>query len=121
VLFSVERLKVTLRQTQSLFVRLKAKLIVFAYDHGYELTDGEAWRSPEEAKRLAKLGVGIQNSLHIKKLAQDFNLFKDGRFLSSTESHRLLGEYWEKQHKLCRWGGRWKDGNHYEMTEKEWR
>lgn len=111
----------TLRQTQSVFITLVARLINFATEKEYELTFGEAYRPPETAAIYAKKGIGITNSLHTKKLAIDLNLFKNGKYLTSTESHRLLGEWWEKQHPLCRWGGRWNDGNHYEMTEKEWR
>lgn len=105
----------TLRQKQSLFVRLVGELIFHAIEEGYELTFGEAYRSPEEAARLAKLGKGIKNSLHTSKLAIDLNLFKDGIYLSSTESHKPLGEWWESQHELCRWGGRFNDGNHYSL------
>jgi hypothetical protein len=107
----------TLRERQSLFVALVASLILEAHKAGYELTFGEAYRSPEEAERLAKLGKGIKNSLHCHRLAIDFNLFKDGKYLSSTESHRPLGDWWEAQHPLCRWGGHFSraDGNHYEL------
>jgi hypothetical protein len=107
----------TLRQKQSIFTFLVARLIIFANENGYELTFGEAWRTPEQAALNAKKGIGIVNSLHIKKLAIDLNLFKDGKYLSNTENHRILGEWWEKQHKHCRWGGRFNDGNHYEFTE----
>lgn len=106
----------TLREKQSLFVLLVAELIFKAQDLGYEVTFGEAYRSPEEAERLAKLGKGIKNSLHTQRLAIDLNLFKDGQYLSSTEAHRVLGEWWEDQHELCRWGGRFKDGNHYSLA-----
>jgi hypothetical protein len=106
----------TLRQKQSLFARLVASLIFRAYELGYEVTLGETYRSPEEAARLAKLGKGIKDSLHTLKLAIDLNLFKDGHYLSSTESHRQLGEWWESQHELCTWGGRFGDGNHYSLT-----
>lgn len=108
----------TLRQKQSLFVVLVAGLIDHAHDLGYELTFGEAQRSPEEAARLAKLGKGIKNSLHIQRLAIDLNLFKGGKYLSSTESHRPLGEWWETLHPLCRWGGRFGDGNHYSLEHE---
>jgi hypothetical protein len=107
---------VTLREKQSLFVRLTARLIRHAEDSGYELTWGEAYRSPEEAARLAKLGKGIATSLHTQRLAVDLNLFRDGVYLSSTEAHRPLGEWWEQQHELCAWGGRFKDGNHYSLS-----
>lgn len=106
----------TLRQKQSLFVVLVADLIQHATILGYELTFGEAYRSPEEAQRLADLGKGISGSLHTSRLAIDLNLFKDGVYMSSTEAHRPLGEYWETLHELCRWGGRFRDGNHYSLT-----
>ena len=108
----------TLREKQSLFVRLVSALIREADARGYELTFGEAYRSSEEAARLAKAGKGIVNSLHLSRLAIDLNLFKGGRYLSSTAAHRPLGEWWETQHELCRWGGRFKrsDGNHYSLA-----
>jgi hypothetical protein len=106
----------TLRQKQSLFAVLVARLIQHATALGYELTFGEAWRSPEEAARLAKTGAGITASLHCVKLAIDLNLFEKGQYFSSTEAHRPLGEWWEQQHALCRWGGRFGDGNHYAIT-----
>ena len=106
----------TLREKQSLFVMLVGGLIEHAYELGYELTFGEAYRSPEEAERLARLGLGIPGSLHISKLAIDLNLFKNGKYLSSSEAHRPLGEWWEEQHELARWGGRFGDGNHYSLN-----
>lgn len=114
----------TLRQKQSLFVRLVADLIRHAESLGYELTFGEAWRTPEQAARNAAAGTGIRNSLHVDRLAIDLNLFRGGVYLARTEDHRALGEWWEKQHELCRWGGRFKDsqgrprpdGNHYSLA-----
>lgn len=108
----------TLREKQSLFVRLVAELIQFATQEGFELTFGEAWRTPEQAALNAKSGKGIKNSLHVDRLAIDLNLFKDGQYLADTESHRVLGEWWEKLHPLCRWGGRFKDGNHYSLEHE---
>lgn len=106
----------TLRQKQSLFVELVAELIKYATRQGYSLTFGEAWRSPEEADRLYKLGRGIKSSLHTSRLAIDFNLFDmDGRWLTTTKAHEFLGLYWESLHPLCRWGGHFGDGNHYSL------
>lgn len=109
----------TLREKQSEFVRLLAKLLQFAHQAGYELTLGEAWRSPEEAARLATTTKGIRRSLHTDRLAIDLNLFRDGRYLTSADAHRPLGEYWETLHPLARWGGRFRprpDGNHYSLA-----
>jgi len=107
----------TLREKQSLFVELVAGLIEYATLEGYQLTFGETYRSPEEAARLAKLGLGIAKSLHTQRLAIDLNLFKDGKYLSSSKAHEPLGNWWELLHPLCRWGGRFArvDGNHYEL------
>ena len=108
----------TLRQKQSLFARLLARLILRAEELGFEVTLGEIWRSPETVQLYSELGKGSASSLHPLKLAADINLFRDGRYLSSTESHRELGEWWERQHELCRWGGRFSrpDGNHYSLA-----
>lgn len=114
----------SLRQKQSIFAFLSARLMLYMNENGYEFTYGETYRSPEEAARLVKLykaGKGPKatlNSLHSKKLAIDLNLFKNGKYLSDTESHRMFGEWWERQHINCRWGGRYGDGNHYEFLEK---
>lgn len=108
----------TLRQRQSTFAFLSARLMIFMTDNGYEYTYGEAYRPPEMAAIYAKRGIGIKNSLHTKKLALDLNLFRDGKYLSSTESHKIFGEWWEQQHSHCRWGGRYGDGNHYEFLEQ---
>jgi hypothetical protein len=106
----------TLRQKQSLFATLVARLIQHAVTEGYEVTFGETYRSPEEADRLARLGAGVRNSLHTARLAVDLNLFKDGVFQTTSGAHRPLGEWWERQHPLCRWGGRFQDGNHYSLA-----
>lgn len=110
----------TLRQKQSVFVKLVASLITHAYAEGYELSFGEVWRTPEQAAFNASKGIGIKNSLHILRLAVDFNLFKDGKLLTTTEDHKSLGEWWEKQSTpdyVCTWGGRFSkpDGNHYSL------
>lgn len=109
----------TLRQKQSLFAMLVADLIHHAYASGYEVTFGETYRSREEAERLAKAGKGIKNSLHTQRLAVDLNLFKDGKYLISTEAYRSLGEWWELQsgpdHECC-WGGHFGDGNHFSIA-----
>jgi hypothetical protein len=101
----------TLRQKQSLFVRMLARLIIFAYDNGYELTYGDAYRDP-------RCPYGKKTSLHKKRLAVDFNLFKEGKWLQKTEDHKLLGAYWESIGGS--WGGRFKggDGNHYSLEHK---
>jgi hypothetical protein len=83
-----------------------ADLIIYAYDNGYELTFGDAYRSPQ-------VTYGHKNSLHRQRLAIDFNLFKDGKYLSKTSDHEPIGLYWESIGGT--WGGRFRDGNHYSL------
>lgn len=107
-----------LRQKQSIFAELVAELILKAFDLRYEVTLGEAWRSREEAERLASIGLGSKKSLHCDRLAIDLNLFKNGKYLTKTEDYTELGEWWESQSTdeyTCCWGGRFMDGNHFSV------
>ncbi len=110
----------TLRQKQSRFAGYVALLIQYAAARGYEVTFGEAWRTPEQARANAAAGTGIANSLHVDRLAIDLNLFRDGHWLSSTKAHEPLGEFWESLSVDCRWGGRFTrpDGNHYSIEHQ---
>ncbi|MDM4069633.1 M15 family metallopeptidase, partial [Escherichia coli] len=92
-----------------------ADLIHWAQEHGYRLTFGEAYRTPEQAALNAKSGKGIRNSLHTLRLAVDFNLFINGEYQADTDAYRPLGEYWESIGGT--WGGRFSraDGNHFSL------
>ena len=105
-----------LGEKQELFMRLVPRLIDKAHSFGFEIRGGDLFRDPRlHGAHGEKLGYGHRNSCHKLKLAIDLNLFKDGAFLQKTEDHRELGEWWEAQHELCRWGGRFNDGNHYSL------
>ena len=104
----------TLGQKQMEFTRCLAKLIEWAYGNGYELTVGDAYRDPRAFGPMGtKVGYSHPSSNHKQRLAMDFNLFKDGKFLQSSEDHKPLGDYWKTLHPLARWGGDFNDGNHY--------
>lgn len=96
----------TLRQKQSEFARCIGLLIQYATQMGYEVTFGDAYRDP-------RVEYGHPKSCHKKRLAVDLNLFKNGKYIRSSKGHTQLGEFWESLHPLARWGGRFKDGNHY--------
>lgn len=101
------------------FTKSLIKLLTMAFNHGYEITLGEAYRTAEQAAWNAANGKGIKNSLHCKRLAIDLNLFKDGKFLTASEDYKPLGVFWESlstqgvEH--C-WGGRFSDGNHFSIA-----
>lgn len=83
-----------------------ALLILHAEQLGFEITFGDCYRDP-------RCNYGNKNSLHRSRLAVDLNLFKNGRYLTSTKSHEPLGLYWESIGGS--WGGRFNDGNHYSL------
>ena len=108
----------TLRETQSEFAALVPRLIDRALELGNQVTLGDAFRDWRVHGTVGtKLGYGHSKSVHKIRLAIDLNLFRNGVFMDSTEAHKELGEWWEQQHPLARWGGRFKDGNHYSF---EW-
>ena len=108
----------TLRQKQSGFAKMVARLIVRSQIMEYEVTLGDAYRDPRVFGELGKKkGYGHPNSMHKKRLAIDLNLFKNGRYLASTKAHEPLGLWWESIGGS--WGGRFGDGNHYEWKDNK--
>lgn len=114
----------TLGEKQRLFMRLLPRLLDKAHELGFEVTLGDGYRDPRAFGALGvQQGYGHAKSNHKQRLAIDLNLFQHSAYLPDTESHRPLGTWWELQHELCRWGGRFgakdgrsgADGNHYSL------
>ena len=104
---------------QKIFARLVPRLIDKAHELGFEVTLGDAFRDPRSHGKLGeRIAYGAKFSCHKMRLAIDLNLFKDGKYLTTTEDHRPLGEWWEQQHPESAWGGRFNDGNHYSITHE---
>lgn len=88
-----------------------ALLILYANALGYEIKF-----QPEHENH-------IEGSLHYLSLAKDFDLFKDGEYLTKTIDHLPLGLFWESLDNT--WGGRFgeseegkgdgRDGCHYSI------
>ena len=124
----------TLREKQSIFAKNIAKLILFAFENGFEITLGEAYRTTGqqllyfEGYTLKKIGSSLKlckttpksktlKSKHIDKLAVDINLFRDGVYLTDKDSFRQLAEYWTKLHPRNISGYNWGwDYNHFQMS-----
>ena len=91
-----------LSETQRKFPLMVAELIRRSYAAGYELTFGEAFRTEEQQRLYVRSGRSrTMSSLHMKRLAIDFNLFRDGKYIADGGLYRPLGEMWESV------GGRW--------------
>ena len=108
-----------LLNAQLKFTQLVVELIRWSYINGYDLTFGEAFRTPEQAQWNADHGTGIVNSQHTKRLAIDLNLFQNNVYQMDCVAYRPLGDYWKTLDPACRWGGDFKrkDGVHFELVE----
>lgn len=108
-----------LSENQFKFAHDVSLLIDFIFKHNYSCTFGEAFRTQEQAEIYARKDIGIKDSLHCKRLAVDLNVFNSrGEYLADTNEYAQFGLYWENLDKSNRWGGRFKDGNHFERQEK---
>lgn len=111
----------SLRKQQSIFAADVMKLFVWLYDNGYEWTFGEAARTPEQQKIYVETGRSKTfNSFHLKRLAIDLFIFKNGKLLSTKEEMQPIGNAWESMAAENSWGGNWKflDIPHFERTVK---
>lgn len=93
-----------LREKRALFTSLIPRLIDKMIEDGYTPLIGKDGLKHKE------------NSLHYEGLAIDIDLFKGDTYLTGTGDHLQFGKFWESLHVACRWGGRFKDGNHYSIT-----
>lgn len=124
----------SLRAKQSIFALNISKLIVWANENGYEITTGEAYRTNDQqllyfmGYKLLVVGGSLKlaktkpksktmNSYHLKKLAEDINLFIDGEYKTDKESFKPLAEYWKSLHPDNVSGYDWGwDFNHFQMS-----
>ena len=102
------------------FVYEVSLLIQWARKNGYVLTFGEAFRTPEQqALHIAAGRSTTKNSRHLVRMAIDFNVFKDGKLLSTKAQLKPVGDYWESLGDHLVWGGSFKsffDGGHFQSN-----
>ena len=99
----------TLGQKQRDFTRKLALLILYAYEIGYEISISRGYAS--EVANVAD--GGHTDSLHLKRLAMDLNLFKDGEYITDGTGHDQLHDFWDKLGGAARIAN---DMNHYSMA-----
>jgi len=104
----------TLGEHQEAYTRDHVKLLLRAFELGYEVRKGEAQRMPEMQAIYVQTGRSKTfNSMHIKKLADDLHFMKGGKLCYPEE----LGRYWESLNPLNQAGMFWKsfkDSPHFE-------
>lgn len=97
-----------------------AMLIQKAFDLGYSVTFGEAYRSKEQAEWDCQHHTGVADSLHTQRLAIDLNFFKDGVYIADGSKLADIGAFWKSLGPENRWGGDIvhprPDGNHFSLS-----
>lgn len=97
----------TLREARCKFTSMLSLLIAYAQSLGYEIAIGKDGLKHKP------------NSLHYEGLAADFDLYKNGIYITDSTGHKELGEYWISLGGS--WGGYFKgasagDFNHYSIA-----
>ena len=92
---------------------MSVEFLSWVLSQGYEFTWGETTRGPAQIAHNVATGKGVRMTLHGIRLAMDINLFVNGKYQTSTEAYRPLGEEWERRGGT--WGGRFGDGNHFSL------
>lgn len=107
-------MSMTLGQHQEAFAKDFAKLLMKAFELGYDARLGELQRTAEQQEVYMKTGRSkTMNSMHLKKCAVDIYFTKAGQIVYPEE----LGRYWESLNSLNQAGMFWKtfkDAPHYE-------
>jgi len=83
-----------MREKQSLHLRKISVLMLVAFELGYELTQGDAYRDPR-----ATFPYSHPNSVHKLRLANDLIVFKDGQLIegeAAEKAHNELHDIWDK-------------------------
>lgn len=101
-----------------------ALLVIEAKERGTPLAVDWVRRCPECT--VGKLGAASRHAA--PAMAGDCLMYddldgdgEDDDYVKDTASYKQLGIFWESLHPRNRWGGRYGDGNHFEMLDEEWR
>ena len=108
----------TLREKQTKFLIMDAKLVLFAAEQGCDIFCTEWFRTLEQQRIYIARGVSkTLYSKHLDGLAKDYvmlgDIKDDGIVNYTPDKYKKLGEFWESLG--GRWGGRFGDNP---LTEK---
>lgn len=105
----------TLGEQQQLFARDLVRLLLEAFELGYEVRIGEVHRTADQQAIYVKTGRSkTMNSRHLDKCAADLFFFKNKQLIDYPVE---LGKLWESYCDKNSWGGFWnsfKDTPHFE-------
>lgn len=115
---------------QSTFTFNIHRLIEQAYKLGFQLSIGEAYRTPELQNSLSIQEIRLApDRAHMKRLAVDFVIIKDNfmlfqdpfQYKHDSEICKSLIDYWLSLNTMNEWGGNFKEElfepRHFEMKD----
>lgn len=113
----------TLGEKQELFAICLAKLILWLNEKGYKTRLGDGPILPNrrmivEGRTVKGLDVVHMNpGCHYYLVAQDINIFKDGKWLKQGNEPiwAEAEQFWNSLDPLCVTGRSWGDSNHFSM------
>ena len=111
----------SLSERQRRFTVCLSQLYVFIHEQGYEFTLGDAYRDPRAFGAWGIKGrYSHAYSVHKVRLAQDINLFVDGRYISDGchPAYEEIGAYWKTLDPEAKWGGDFNDANHFSFIHR---
>lgn len=98
----------SLGKEQEIFASHAVRLIQKAWELGFAVRLGEVQRPIEMQQIYVNTGRSkTMNSQHIKKLAIDLILLRDGKICTRAQI-KPLGDWWEALDIKNRWGGNWR-------------
>lgn len=113
-------MELTLGEHQEAFMRDFARLLNHLHDSGYAVRGGELERTQAQQEIYYSSGKSkTMRSNHLRRLAVDIHIFKEGEWLKTKEQLQEIGDYWESLSKYNRWGGNFKsftDCPHFERN-----
>jgi len=105
-----------LKKLQIEFSDAVTDLFTWCRKNDIKIRYGETYRSPEEAERLYKKGVGAKISAHTNRLAVDFIFCKKDMLGNVSDCGRDIyldaGKFWKLLHSNARWGGDFKNAKY---------
>jgi hypothetical protein len=106
----------SLSKKQQRFTECICTLIAYGIGKGYAFTVGDFYRDPRVHGKVGeKKSYAASKSVHKVRLAADLNLFVGGHYITDGDhpAYVELGEFWEGIDPDARWGGRFRDANHF--------
>jgi len=105
-----------LKKLQIEFSDAITDLLTWCKKNDIKIRYGEMYRSPEEAERLYKKGVGAKISAHTNRLAVDLIFCKKDTLGNITDCERHVyeraGNFWKAFYPDARWGGDFKNAKY---------